>query len=423
VALLQRQTPENVTARLTLRYQPEHDYPLHALALQLWGSAGAGRIEPVEDAQGDYLAAIWEDPQTRYVLRLGNGAVPLVDFTMEDRSAGNDLAQRAERAAAFDRQERDARFAARKLLCRIPRSIEIAKIQLGTPRDRVLAALAERDDTTHTEIRDGLAVTFTGDPDRKTPYLARQMFIRFNETREVIELRVRYQDGPASQGVGTWSRDLLAGWQKKCGAGLKTSAPWAAASADLPVRKPAATLYRWVDDATVLTCQYDGAGAEVTLRTCSATQAEGVPLKALEFLPRGSDGYALGDTREQALVSARTGKPSTTSDGGLILPAAKNSPYDMIIVWFDNDRAVRIVGHHAREGSIPTPEQLADKVLKLWQAQSAKLGWPRRQDESSQKVLQGLAWQDDRTRVRHFWEKPGGSSPQVYTEWKDISSR
>src|SRR5208282_4366165 len=140
----------------------------------------------------------------------------------------------------------------------------------------------------------GSSIVFAGPAPRNAPYVARQMFIRFDATDHVAELRVRYQEPPESAGGGEWTRQLLAGLRKQAGAALESPAPWSALWPDLPPRKPAPALYSWHDDLARMSCQIDAGGAELTLLRCPLEYEMGTPLPALEFLPRGPENCLLG---------------------------------------------------------------------------------------------------------------------------------
>ena len=43
-------------------------------------------------------------------------------------------------------------------------------------------------------------------------------------------------------------------------------------------------------------------------------------------------------------------QPTTTTDGALLLTSDAGGPYNALLVWFDKDRAVRIIARHSPLG-------------------------------------------------------------------------
>ncbi len=422
-ATLWREAGHEVLARLTLRYAVDDPAPpLYQIALPLWAIWGPGRWEGVNDTEGGHLALIWEDKTTRCALRLPHIGQAVI-LEVEDRQGPEALAQRDVAAAAFDRAERQARLAAGKPLTRIPRHLGLSwatphpRVQLGMSRDQVQEVLPRGQAVRKLDLPNGLNVVFTGNPSKSAVHAVRQLFVRFDDSGRVVEVRARYADGPAATSVGQWTRDLISGWQQSSGAPSEVPAPWAKGWADQPARKPLPSLHVWRDDRTVLTCQRDFGGTEVTLLDCPPAQELGVRLPPLEFLPRGADGCVLGLTRDQLLQKWGITEPVTVADGALVLPAPQGSLYDTLLVWFDKDRVVRIVARHAASGP-RSPQQLGQLVKEAWGRDLNSLGWPRRQ-EITDDQLQGLGWNDDRTRLRIFWQESDHGPPRLFTEWKE----
>src|SRR5439155_26139690 len=224
---------------------------------------------------GGQVALSWEDAQTRCTLRLPYVGGQEAELDIQDRRAPEDQARRAEQAVAFDRSERKTRLASNQPLTRIPRFLEVGwalrtlQVQLGMSRAQVMQAIPGGQAVSKRDVADGLCVTFTGEPARAQTFQSGQIFIRFDANDRVAELRALYQSGPETKGV-SWTRQLLNVHKKSCGAPEELPASWTAAWPDLPAQKPAAALYRWVDDRTVLTYQCDAGGAEVVFRECSA---------------------------------------------------------------------------------------------------------------------------------------------------------
>jgi hypothetical protein len=265
-----------------------------------------------------------------------------------------------------------------------------------------------------------MSLTFSGEPGPGEASMMRQLFIRFDGTDRVAELRACYGDG-ADAGKGNWKAALLKTLKKLGGAPREVPPFWAAVWRDLPRERPAPVCYEWQDDITLLTYQRDGAGVEVVIRDCPQAHANGVPLPPLQYLPRGPASCLLGVPRETLLHNWGITKPTTTEDGAVVLRPDPTAPYDLLLVWFDKDRAIRIAARHRREGKPMTnPAQWGQAVAEAWARDLRTLGWPRRQELTAHGALLGLGWHDDLTRVRIFWQENDQGSAHAFTEWKDL---
>ncbi|HZT79941.1 MAG TPA: hypothetical protein VFA26_06965, partial [Gemmataceae bacterium] len=398
-AVLRKERDHDLLAQLTLRYSvPDPAPPLCAIALPLWAAFGPARVVGVEGAGdgGGHLALVWAGPKTYYVLRLPHAAGEPFELEAQDRHLPAELAARVEAAAAFDRAERQARRRAGKPLARLPRHLDVGwsagagRVELGMTRQQARAALPRGQSVLKLALPDGLNVLFTGEPPRGARHVVRQAFLRFDGSGRLAEVRVRHGDGPASKGVGKWAQDLLAGLQKQCGAAQELPAPWAKVWAGLPAQKPQPRCARWRDDLTELTFQRDAGGAEVVLRD----EKDGPPPSpaALEYLPRGPEGCTLGEERGALLRRWGVMQPTTLADGAIVLPPRKGSPYEALLVWFDDGgRVARVVARHRWAADPPAkPDQAGKALLEAWGRDVRALGWPRRQ-AAEDDVLKELA--------------------------------
>src|SRR5262249_48682616 len=253
-----------------------------------------------------------------------------------------------------------------------PRQLE--QIHLGMTRAQILHGLPPGKATLKHESAHGLLVTFNSEPAREARYVVRQLNVRFAADGHAVEVRCRYFDGPSVASSTTWMNDLLASRKKQCGGPVERPAPWAR-TWDQPTRKPAATTFAVEDDATELTFQRDAVAVEMCLRDRPLDETAAPP--ALDYLPRGVTGCQIGLTRDEVVQKWGVSKPVLTPDGALVLAPLPPSPYDVLLVWFDKDRVVRIVGRYAQpSGSGAGPSRMGPALVELWGREIRTHGWP-----------------------------------------------
>lgn len=415
-ALLQKEAGYNLLASLALHWSPGVNHQAFArLALPFWSAFGDARLEGKAGESGEYLSLTWEDPRTRFTLRLPYSDQQAPEFVAEDRRGALAAAERAEAAAAFDKEHRRARLAAGKPQVRLARSIPLEAypleaVSLGMYRAKALAALPRRQKVRQLEIPDGVSLLFLDEIPPTATHWPRQAFVRFGADNRVAEIRVRYEDGlrPESKGSPSLLTKLK---DRPNGAPEVLPAPWAALWNDLPPQKPAPVLYRWADDLTLLICQRDAGGAEVVLRDCPPDFPQGALLGPLTFVTRGPDRVTLGQPRAEVLNAWKNFKPTTAADGATVFPAAANSPYDAILVYFEGDRVSRILARHRAKA---TDVRIA--LQEAWSRDFDRLGMIRRQDEAAGSLKLAYGWHDDRTRVRIFAQE-AEDGVRIFTEW------
>lgn len=415
-AVLHRPKEHDMTERLVVEYEvAERTTPdLHQLALPLWTAFGPGQIVVESGASHDAcLALVWRDEHTVCTLRLthASGAVTWEAFDARPASRRD---ERLAQTRAFDERERTARLKAGSAQTRIPRTRE--RLELGMSRAQVQKLLPIGQAVHKRDIPHGLLVTTTAEPAPQAAAVLRELVARFDTHDRLAELRARYVDGPAARaGKG---QDPLTELTRRCGASQTGLESGGSVWSDLsPARKPS-VLHRWEDDLTLQTCTRAGGVTEVVLRD----QKSGGTLPPVEYLPRGPVGCVLGVGRDDLLRQWNVTNPSPLADGALVLTPQTPRPYDALLVWFENDRVARIVARHDAAGRGTAPAQLAQAVSEAWGRELRSLGWPARQDATPQGTLQGLGWNDTRTRVRTFWQDQDDGPPRVYTEWKSLGS-
>jgi hypothetical protein len=414
--VLERDKDQDLTASATWKWSASHDLHLHGLTkllLPLWAAYGPSRLEQGEANGQAFLAVAWEKGSVRYALQLPYSDTD-PEFVVSDRSDEAGRKARLDAALALSLAERKVRWQEDKPLKRLPRWLHLEGITLGMSRDEVKAALPHRKNVRLAPVADGWNVLFLDPPAAKASHSARQVFLRFGPDNKLAEVRVRYVEGPAAPGQPA----LLELLKKQAGQPTAQPAPWAGLWTDLKPLKPAPVLYGWHDDCTLLTYQRDAGGSEVVLRDCPVDYPLGAPLPSLSFCDRGVDGCKLGDSRADVLKRWNvTGQPTTAQDGGVVLAMPVNSPYDLLVVYFDHDRVARVLARHRRAPGLTSANAL-QALYKVWGANLDHLGVVRRQDAPAGRMLHALGWHDDRTRVRMFGQETEGQ-PSLFTEWRD----
>jgi hypothetical protein len=422
-AVLQREAKEDLLAKLTLRWpDDENRNALSQLALPLWAAYGPTRLESVEEGGSGRFVLTWQNETTRLKLDL-----PFEDkapeLLVEDARGPAALKARAEAAIEFDRRERQERIAAGKQHQRLRRYVQlpaqgIDDLRLGMTRKQVLAILPAAQSLRVQPLADGLNVLILNEPPATATYWPRQVFVRFGAEQRVTEIRVRYQEGPKPPGPKT--PGLLDTLRAKPN-GFPESLPptWVGLWSDLPARKQP-VLYRWRDDATCLTYQRDSGGSEVVLRDCSPPQEEqsnNSELPPLLYCRRGVEGCTLGDSQAEVRKRWRVNNPLLATNGAEVLVMPANSPYDVVLVWYDNEKVSRLIARH-RQPKPLRAEEVGAALQQGWAADLDHLGYIRRTDGAVGQVLQSYGFHDDRTRVRLFAQETE-EGIRLFTEWRD----
>jgi hypothetical protein len=415
-AIVEREGTVTPSVRLQYHVDEATLPPLHQIVLPFWSSAGLSRIFGESDTHGGHLALMWDDGHTRYQLQLPYENGHPVELVIADTQAGTHLRERETAAAAFDRAEREARLKAGKPLLRIPRQLD--DLELGMSRSQVTQALPSGRAVTKQDFPDGLTATFAGEPAETEAYVVRQIFARFDKNDHAVELRTRYAEGPKAHGAG-WMADIERTLRKRAGAPWDAPAPWSAVWAEISSSKGSAIFHGWRDDRSLLTYQRDSSTVEVTLRDCPPEFENGVPLPPLASLPAGPDAYQLGTSREQIVRLAGAANPGAMADGALVLRPNNSDLYDAVLIWFEHDHAARIVARHTpASGARLQPNQWGQALAEAAARAVRTLGWPRRQEVTGRDLLQSVAWHDDQTRIRMFWQENEDGSVHLFTEWK-----
>jgi hypothetical protein len=416
---LRRLEGYDLLAGLNLRWERgQNASALTRLALPLWAAYGAPRFEPAYDSIGGHLALVWEGEGMAYTLRLPHDADQPPDFKAEDRRGASGASEREKAAATFDRDQRAVRIAAGTPLQRLPRAFEEAMaLQLGASRAEAEAALPGSQSLRKSPIDGGWSVIFLKPSAGSSAAAPQQLFVRFGPDERVAELRLRYRERAVPKGDNTPT--LLARLSAAGGAPETLAAPWAGLWIGLAQQKPFPALFRWKDDTTVMTLERDGGGAEVTLLDRPANRSDGVELPPLRFTSRGVEGCSLGDSRPSVLQHWKIASPTTTADGGVVLPMPKSSPYEAVVAYFDNDKVVRVLAYHKVKSNLQANE-VATALEEAWGRDLVHLGCLRRQDNPEGSLLAGFGWHDDVTRVRTF-SRDSDQGPRVYTEWREWS--
>jgi hypothetical protein len=418
-ALLLREPNADLLSHLKLSWPAsENSDALNHLALPLWAAYGPARLEAAEESEGGHFLLTWTNDTTRLKLRLPfDDQAP--ELLAEDSRGPDGLKARLEAAAQFDRRERQERLAAGKPHTRLARFIQLPShgiddLRLGLTREQVQAALPAAQSIRPLPMADGFNVLFLNEPPVTATYWPRQVFVRFGSDDRVAEVRVRYQEGPHAPSAKSPSLlDVLK--KKPNGAPESLPAPWAGLWADLDLRKKP-VYYRWLDDRTCLTYQNDKGLSEVSLRDCPADAPLGVEMPPLVFCSRGVEACGLGDSRSDVLRRWNTTRPLLAANGAEVLALPATSPYDALLVWYENDKVSRVIARHRNPQAVKERD-LGAALQQAWSNDFDRLGYVRRQDGQRGQVLQAYSWNDDRTRVRIFGQETA-EGIRLFTEWR-----
>ncbi|HVS37702.1 MAG TPA: hypothetical protein VMS17_19225 [Gemmataceae bacterium] len=414
-ARLEREGNRNLTASLTLEWPPDEiGTAVPNLAAPLLAAYGSPHIDGVQDANGDYLALAWEDARTQLTLRLPYETNPIV-FRAENRPGAESADARLAKAAAADVDARQKRLGTPKQRTCLPRTLEIPEIHLGMTKKQVIESLPQKDSVELRNLNNDRTLIFKADPLAAATYGVRQMYLRFGADDRLAEIRARYDEGPAKP--DDQHKSLLQVLKAAGGEPQTLPAPWAALWPELAPQQPKPALYRWFDDATVLTLQRDGGGAEAILRDWppgTTLDQVGCALRPLRFCEDGAAGLALGMTRAAVMQKFPNARPLQNEDGlDISTPADPN--YLRLLVWFDAGAVVRVVAQHKT-----APTNAADIAAKLNDAQSHDfdhLGARRRVDGANGVILQAYGFHDDQVRVRIFAQQMD-DGPHLFSEWR-----
>jgi hypothetical protein len=422
--VLQRQPGHDLLAGLRFTWdKKESEDTLYRLGLPLWAAYGRSQLEGKEDAHGGFLLLTWEQGPTRLRLRIPfDQQSP--ELAVEDTRGAADAAARVEAAHAVDRAERQARLAAGKAHKRLPRTLEVNApatnglqvegLQLGMTKEDVLATLPVSAGLRRQVQADGVNLLFTTEPPGVATYWARQMFVRLGPDNKVAEVRIRYQEGPGKPGPKMPA--LLEALKKTAGAPEELPGPWVGLWTDLGTKK-VPVLYRWRDDVTLLTLQSDAGGAEVILRDCPPDRPLGVELPPLQFCNRGVALCALGDSRSLVHLRHGVSRPQVLSNGAEYFAEPEDSPYDVLLVWYEKDRVSRIIARHRDKQPIPA-EGTTAALQQAWGQRIDHLGYVRRIEGPRGQVLGAYHWHDDVTRVRTFVQETDKGG-HLFTEFRN----
>ncbi len=390
-------------------------HALDKLLPSLWDDYGPARIEDIEDPTGSYLAFTWESKETRVRLRLAyDEAGPVL--SARDLQPADKLAARAELARQLEQQERLARLKDSKSeewLARSPgrvNDLNLAALKLGISKSEVEKVLPKGASYRRKDLPDGVSLTILTNADKLMPYWARQLLVRYQDNK-VVEIRVRYQNGPTKAKKGSGD-PLLQTFVEASGAPEPITPTWANLWSDLPgAAKP--KMFRWRDDRTLRTFQSDEGGKEVILRD-RPPEMTTLEIPPWAFVSTGLSRVKLGD--ERAAVEAFFKSPVTTSnDGGEVYRTPESSPYEMLIIWYQNDRVVRLRAVH-REPCGKTPKEVIKTLNEAWGRDTDNLGYVCRQQGERGLLLGAYWWHDDLVRVQTSVQSTD-QGPRLMTEW------
>jgi hypothetical protein len=417
-ATLESDPSQRVVTRVWARFALDrHGLPsLGNLALPLLEKGGPAQIEATSSKDGYALVLVWKDVRTRLVFTLPHGKRRGASLELVDETSAGEQGQRSQEVAARDRADRRQRILDRKPLCQIPRERE--KIGLGMTEAEVTNVFSQEEGWTRRAIPGGLAVGIDAVPEKSPGYFARELFARIGPDQRVAEVRIRYANHPGAKGGAS---ELLEKLRDSYGASHELPGSWVPVWADYPKRAPAPTFHLWEDDVTILTCQRDSEGIELTLRDRPLDQEDGIPLGPFQCVSAGPTNCLLG-MKQAELLKLWT---ETAIEGNvLILTPPAESPYSHIQAYLQRagGPVVRIVAIHSQKWERnPGQEKLEEAVQLAWEKEKASLGYWRRADLTANGRLQSLTGHDDVRRVSVFWQE-SKTGPRLYTEWTPVEN-
>lgn len=388
--------------------------PFHEVVMPLWRKQGFVPFKGVADESGGHLQMVWRDSHTTEELGVPFESSHSIRLTVADNGDPTSLGQRAKAVWIQENADRKDRIAKHKPLQVLPRKLE--NLSLGATEEQVLSSLPTGQAALKRNLPNGgLMVTFPLDGSAGDAQALRQAFLRYGPDGGLVEMRLRYDDA-STQAQKNWASNMLKDLEKRYGAAETIPSPWTNLWSDLGTSRVRPVARQWQDDITRLTYLRDSGGVELTLLDCPADHPTGMPLSPLEALSRGPDRCQLGDTRESIVRNWKVSSSTPLFQGGIVLRPAPATGLDALIVWFENNRVVRVLGRHAAPSG-KDPATMGQTVRTAWGRGMQILGWPRRQEVGSDRVLQGLSWHDDVTRIRIFWVEPDNGPARVFTEW------
>jgi hypothetical protein len=410
---IHREKGQDKVSKIIVQYERDKTAaPLHQIVSSLWRRLGPSQIAESQDKEFGSLTLTWQDSRTRLTLDLPNSENLPVELVVENRpdKEGISLAK----DASLDIEERKARIKAEKPLVRLPREME--DVGLGQSKEQVLTAHSESANTLKKDFPGGFLLVFPGVPLKEARSVLRQILVRLDGQGKAAEVSCRYERGPGAN-PGSWDSDLLKRWKKLGGAPAVSVSPAAAVWSDLDSQAPSPKTYTWRDDLTRMSLTIDGATADVTLLNCPLDEPKGVALGDLSFLSSGPEGCVLDSSRDALLKQWQVTKPVKTPKVDLVLYPTGKSPYDVLLVWFDGDKAARVVARF-RNPAAKEKVGAGQTITDAWGRSMKACGWPSHHDFGSNQELTSMGTHDDKTRFRIYSQLSDDRTSRAFAEWK-----
>jgi hypothetical protein len=424
--VLEREKDNDLVRTLNFRWKAKQNVNLEAatrLAIPLWKLYGPSRVEEMESEVAGSAGVVltWEQSGVQYALRLPyndaealNFAVSAVDQSPEAQT------EREKGASSLEAKDRQARLAAGKPIQQLDRWLQVPGLTLGMSRADAMTVLPRADPWRQAKFGDSILLFHTAPPPNNVTSWPRQVIVRFDAKDRVGEIRALYTEGPAK--ADARNPGLYESLRKTNGEPRKVTASWAGLWSDLPPLGGPAQASRWSDDLTCLQFQRDAFTTEVTVRDCPPDAREGASLPPLATVGTGPDGCTLGTTKADILK--KWPEPTSLTDGALVLKQEPASKFDIVLVYFADDKVNRVVGRlrDKPKTAQPGPEGLAALEALFNKFYGSQLGaglglLRRRQVEASGQMLAGWGWHDDSVRVWAFGQStPDG--PRAFVEWR-----
>jgi hypothetical protein len=420
-----------------VRYRYEGDARFVPMATPYWSLLGPSEWSPVVEV-GPGLQLFWESPVTRLTVRIPPTRRDAEVLLTDPRDVNNDpkrIENRRQTVVNFENEDRRVRIQAGKPALHLVRKIDVPagerpiSFELGMKSDAAKQLVRPFETVAVIEKKEadgsGIVIVTNATQSPATPYLARQVMMRFQKGKDgeaLSWIRVRYETGT---GTGQpWPAEIFQTWQK-CG-GVSLLRPYGLAGLYGEEGRSISQYTYWRDDLTEVSYLRDpSGGVEVTL----ATRPEELPnYRPTAYVPT----YLPGGPYPNIVL----GMSVTQLDKMGLHPSEKNlneyafsppadQPYDYMLITANENRVVSILARYRPEAGKPPPtlQDIQQTMLNRWGRQLRDVGWPSRSTRvaDAPTIYNSFVWVDGASRYRLSWSPDEKGRRTLLAEWKDMS--